>query len=614
MQIELATAAVHFGTALKYRRNWNKKNAGVQVIESFNKGKGKKASQRYRLYIPIHDARTPVKVPHAIQRAVESAGYVISDYIGGFATQKDGKRVMKIGKLLKDEGLRNAFANDENRQAHKNGYTCVISCHPYDIIGMSTGRTWDQFSCMRLGAGAKLNKESNNGEDGAYADTIDKDIAEGTLVAYAIKNGDDNISKPDARLLIKPYVNARKEVLFRVETKVYGNPVRGFREQITQWLRKVNANCSAGTYSLVKGLYNDGAGYNASHMGPLAFADLNDPAALKQWVEAAKIGDFSEQFLHGDNAVIKAILTMSDELYKEYMFNDLVKDILHEEVELPEAKERLEIMVRHILGMGKDGKEQLNRLMVQFLVRWTPLALNEDTRRMLAPILKYNPERNYSHAFKVWGLRFNPSLIMQPNGDTDEEYDRYIRVGDLYPWLEPLALDAPRKSKLYKVAALESFVQFAHAAMNDKQTEWKPISPSVVPSDDFVKYNMKDSIDAMKWNDDQKLFAFAVNSMDWFSQDNASLIGLYYMEHLTVAALFENPYIKYLYNNGVKDDEHHKDIANTFADIVERTCRSDKAGVKPEETRMFELAELLGEHDYNIKRGIEREVERALYD
>lgn len=617
MEMMLALGAVHLGTALKYRRNWNKKNVGIQIIESFNKGKGTKASQKYRLYVPINDPRHPVKVPLRIKEAVEKAGYTITDYIAGLATQKDGKRVMKIGKLIKDEYLRNQFANDENRQAHKDAYTCVISCHPYDIIGMSTGRTWDQFSCMRLGAGSKLNAESNNGEDGVHADTLNHDIAQGTLVAYAIKNSDTNISKPDARLLIKPYMNERREVFFRVETKIYGNPVRGFRETINGWLRKVNANASAGRYSLMKGLYNDGAGSAVRHMGPLAYADLSDPGKLQEWLKEAQHGDYEELFRDGkDEPAILKIIEQSDELYKEYMFNDLRHTLITPDGEMEVENARMEIMLRHLIDLGRDGYNQLDNLMNTYLAKYTPYALTAKMRELLAPYLKMRDDKVYRLPFRNWAVRFNPAFALNTDmANIDPDIDSKIRTGEPYMFIEPVALNAPRKSNLYKVAAVESFVRYANGLLHSTGAKgWRAISPSDVPSDEFIKYDLVGGIKDMKWDDGQTLFAYAANSFDWFNDDNAHLIGLAYIEKLKISDIFINPYVIQLFENGVPNNENDKSIAANFAEVVVRAVRADKEGVKPEESRLYDLASLLGEHDYNTQRYIEREFERALYD
>lgn len=623
MKVFLSTAAVHMSTALKYRRGWSKKNVGVEIIEGFNKGKGKKASQRYRLYLPIHAKRPKVKIPQAVTRAVDQAGYIISDYIAGLATQKDGKRVMKIGKLIKDEHVRNAFANDEQRQSHKNEYTCVISCHPYDIIGMSTGRTWDQFSCMRLGAGAKLNPNSNNGDDGAYSDTITHDIAQGTLVAYAVKNSDLDIKSPDARVLIKPYKNDRQdEILFRVETKVYGNHVTGFRETVSAFLRKVNANASAGRYSLIKGLYNDGAGYHARHMGPVAYADLTDPEQLQGWMEAADVGDFSDKFKEENADETLAILEKGTEtnLYKDHIFNSVTTDLFEADgISVKDAQDRLNIILPKLIAMGKAGNEMLNSMMNKFFVKFTSNAIPDESRAALHELVRYNPDRNYPFGFLVWAYKLNPAVLLQPNGDINQDLGGYVGVRHDYPFVDSEIMRAVKpenkETSVYQVALLESFVQYAAAKMKGLRSTmgWKPIDPSMAPNESFIKYGITDRLDALSWTDAQKLYAYAANSFDWFNRDNIHLINASYMEHLKVSDLFSNPYVATIYETGVSNDDNSKEIADNFAQIVERVCDADHAGVKAEETRLYELSELLGEHDYNVKRGIEKAIDRALY-
>nr|DAF93725.1 MAG TPA: hypothetical protein [Myoviridae sp. ctshb19] len=258
MELELALAAVPLSIARRFVKKWNKNGVGVQAVQRFLKKKG--AKKGYRLYIPIKPRKkTKVQPPIAITKALAKDGYTIEDYITGMAVDKTGKRRMRIGKLLKDEELRQEFANDPQRSAHKDEYTCVISAHPYDVLTMSTGRRWDMTSCMRLDYPGKA-------IGGMYQAKVENDVAEGTIVAYAISPKDTNINKPHARLLIKPFFkdnNGRPDkshVSFRVETKVYGTPVPGFVETVQQWLRKVNKDAEAGVYRLANGLYDDGVG------------------------------------------------------------------------------------------------------------------------------------------------------------------------------------------------------------------------------------------------------------------------------------------------------------------------------------------------------------------
>jgi hypothetical protein len=205
---------------------------------------------------------------------------------------------------------------------------------------------------------------------------------------------------------------------------------------------------------------------------------------------------------------------------------------------------------------------------------------------------------------------------MQPNGTVDEDLDPYLRADNDYPFPEALMLKADKKSKLYQLAVLESFVRYAVSKMKGLRGTggYQAISPDMMPNESLIKYGLTSRLDQHKWTDAQKLYAYAANSFDWFNNTNVNLINLWYLEDIKVADLFNNPYIATLYERGVLDTNNDKDIAQNWATIVERACRHDKEGVKAEETRLYELSELLGEHDYNVKRGIEKEIERALYD
>jgi hypothetical protein len=270
MNLEMSLAAVSMRTALKYRRDWNKNGPAVKLLQSLMPQGGKKKG--YRLYLePGKQMKMRFTVPPAVRVAVQKAGYIITDYLAKKcvkASDKEQKNVFNIGKVIaKDVHAKTAFDNDpqlQNSKAtggdpHKSGIQVVVSCHPYDIIGMSTGRNWDNQSCMRL-------KDFREGYDnGQYNKHVKNDVAEGTLVVYAIRADDTNIQKPLCRCLVKPFVNEDGDVLYRRETRVYGNPVPGFSQTLNTFLRKINAHVPEGFYEVVSGLYNDGAGTSHHH-------------------------------------------------------------------------------------------------------------------------------------------------------------------------------------------------------------------------------------------------------------------------------------------------------------------------------------------------------------
>lgn len=305
MKVQLAIAAVKLSIARKYVKKWNKNGIGVKAVRQFMKPPKK----GYRLYIPIKPKKTAKVVPPpAILHAITSAGYKIDDYVTGIAVDSTGKRRIRMGKLLKDAELLKEFVNDPQRSAHKDEFTCVISCHPYDVIGMSTGRRWDMTSCMRL-------DQPGVTQGGVYKEKVKIDVAEGTIVAYAISPKDTNIEKPHARLLVKPFYKDvggkadRKAVLFRVETKIYGTPIPGFMETVSAWLRKVNSTAANGVYTLAPELYDDGVGQYAIHSD---FKSTPDSDKYKYLSE--NIDDISK-IIRSDMRWLGALLPHASQLY-----------------------------------------------------------------------------------------------------------------------------------------------------------------------------------------------------------------------------------------------------------------------------------------------------------
>lgn len=266
MEKLVSLSVVSMKTALKYRRGWNKESPTVKLLQSLmprsqNKG--------FRIYLPIGGVqevnRTPV-VPLAVKHALRVAGFKVSDYLAKKCVKlkdKEQKNFFNIGKVIsKDAVAKAAFDNDPQLQnSNSSGTQIVVSCHPYDIIGMSTGRSWDNTSCMRLA-------DNRPGmRDGAYKEHLENDVAEGTLVAYAIRTDDNNIKQPLCRCLLKPFTNGKGDILFRRESDVYGNAVPGFDPVLHKFLRRLNAKVPAGSYSLVEGLYDDGVGDDHDHTG-----------------------------------------------------------------------------------------------------------------------------------------------------------------------------------------------------------------------------------------------------------------------------------------------------------------------------------------------------------
>lgn len=193
---------------------------------------------------------------HEVLGEIINLGYTASheEYLENIATSVDNpKNKIKIGKLLMkvgDEDLMKKFKNDPKRALSKDEkFDIIISRHPYDIAGQSTGRSW--ISCMTLPT-----KEKRAGDHCSY---VRNDIVSGTIVAYLVRAGDNNISRPVSRVLIKPVKRNRDEkALYATSYTLYGAQSEEFKNIVKKWVyRKLN-DLSGGNVEHNAALYYDG--------------------------------------------------------------------------------------------------------------------------------------------------------------------------------------------------------------------------------------------------------------------------------------------------------------------------------------------------------------------
>lgn len=219
---------------------------------------------------------------HAINNVLSKHGYVLHDYVNNVATQTIdtpfGKKVrnIKIGKVLQNlstedneipqrfidyhdlkvKNYSDLYSSSEFRKAAnkaEDSLQIVISRHRNDIGGMSTGRDWD--SCMTL-----PNFENGIAYDaGQNHKYIIKDFKHHTLVAYLTKKGDNSISEPLGRTLIKKFVNTNGHEIYRPSFADYGNINRGVSYILSQ-LCKNNFPAEEGNYHMHPDLYPDNNG------------------------------------------------------------------------------------------------------------------------------------------------------------------------------------------------------------------------------------------------------------------------------------------------------------------------------------------------------------------
>jgi hypothetical protein len=269
--------AISLKTARK--RNLTKKHGGAYNIDVLNRVFENKDRLVYDIDINNDDLLN--KNFPLLNKLLEFfktnySDYIIPDkesYIKGFAYKTDDqerKRPYKIGKLLnsfanKDESARDilkAFNEDPLRRSTKQKkLKVVISRHPYDIAGMSTDRGWT--SCMNLGGNGIIYSSKNEGINKRF---VKNDIDHGTIIAYLVsdddrhENGKIALRRPLARILLKPYVNAKNpnDYAYSVES-TYGTSNKAFYDFVKTWvINVINTDVDGKTYENNPALYYDG--------------------------------------------------------------------------------------------------------------------------------------------------------------------------------------------------------------------------------------------------------------------------------------------------------------------------------------------------------------------
>lgn len=180
---------------------------------------------------------------------LEKHGYTVHDYREGLAKDKFG-RLVKIGKALGKTGgehLASKFSGDPVRQ-QKSGHEdlhVVISRHPHDVMGMtSKGHSWESSSCM-------------NFETGMNRHFLPNEVEHGTHVAYLTHKDDHDISKPLARLALKPYESPEGHKIIHPEVRVYGNAPDSFVHTVAHWTKTNFQPKGDALYRKNKDIYDD---------------------------------------------------------------------------------------------------------------------------------------------------------------------------------------------------------------------------------------------------------------------------------------------------------------------------------------------------------------------
>lgn len=225
----------------------------------------------------------------SVREILEENGYQVVDYRGGYCQK--GNRKQRIGKVLQSlkknaldeirqrhqggeiynlerelaetsnyfDGVLSEFLNSPLRAQKKaGGMEVVISQDPHDVATMSTGRSW--VSCMELGVGS-------------HHRDVFCEVANGGLVAYLIRAGDQEIRDPLARIHIRRFDNKQGQSVAIPEESIYGNEVSGFQETVKQWLDAMQPDIRPGVYKRMGGEYSDTFG-DETIVGPKRVEDV----------------------------------------------------------------------------------------------------------------------------------------------------------------------------------------------------------------------------------------------------------------------------------------------------------------------------------------------------
>jgi hypothetical protein len=199
---------------------------------------------KYRIYLPLEkyvddsdDKQEESSVKSRLHDTLSTFGYELVDYKKGIAKDKY-KRDVSVGKVLNKLQsknpeiieLRKEFEQDPVRFGLKQKSMeklVVISRHPYDIAGQSTGRGWT--SCKNL-------------KTGKYVKHVCPETKY-DLIAYLINVNDRNIENPLGRLMIHCYQSKDKsQTVFVAEAKIYPDELNtkplgnAFKTTVNKWL------------------------------------------------------------------------------------------------------------------------------------------------------------------------------------------------------------------------------------------------------------------------------------------------------------------------------------------------------------------------------------------
>ncbi len=267
-KINAILAAIKLSDYKKYYGEAHKKRGENKVVIKyldFIFGGPADKKGRDRIYLPydVTQSKEYAELKRRIDSFISRKGYRVGDLQQGTAYKEGNKNPFRIGKVL------NLMKKDYPEEAEKllklynetkagdSDYLIVISRHPYDVAGASTGRSWARESCMSL--------EYSKASPGATQwKTVPHAIELGAFVAFLIRKDDKNINDPLARIFIKPYFDAsNSEIVYKPDQTIYGKYDKLFLSIVNEWVEKKNEEAAKAfnhaminIYTLGPGIYN----------------------------------------------------------------------------------------------------------------------------------------------------------------------------------------------------------------------------------------------------------------------------------------------------------------------------------------------------------------------
>jgi hypothetical protein len=200
---------------------------------------------------PIIDTIRAKQEAHVIL----SKPHVQEDYTKGLIVigkkfkNADGIETIKpvtfsIGKLLRMNGaspdLIHRFTVDPFRSGKGEGFDIIVTGHPIDIYGASTGRGWTSCADLKDKTDEIEQGDDDHGDKYGYepdnaAAHIGHDIHQHVHIAYLVPSGGDIDHDAVARVTFKPHTKMGGITTTLIsENRVYGNPPAGFLQKANE--------------------------------------------------------------------------------------------------------------------------------------------------------------------------------------------------------------------------------------------------------------------------------------------------------------------------------------------------------------------------------------------